>query len=220
MQIGALFDWDGVIIDSAAQHEQSWTWLAELEGLPLVADHFKRGFGLKNERIIPGILGWTSDLDEVARLSNRKEELYRELVVRDGVAPLPGVREFLARLRDAGIPCAVGSSTHRANIETIFRITGLGPFFATVVAAQDVSHGKPDPEVFLKGAERIGVPPARCIVFEDAFAGLEAARAGGMKCVGVATTHRSELLEGKADRVVLRLDELDVAALVALVDGG
>lgn len=220
MQIGALFDWDGVIIDSAAQHEQSWEWVAKLEGLPLAADHFKRGFGLKNERIIPGILGWTNDPEEVARLSNRKEELYRELVVRDGVAPLPGVREFLTRLRDGGVPCAVGSSTHRANIETIFRITGLGGFFATVVAAQDVSHGKPDPEVFLKGAERIGVPPARCIVFEDAFAGLQAARAGGMKCVGVATTHRPELLAGKADRIVHRLDELDVAALVALVEGG
>jgi beta-phosphoglucomutase family hydrolase len=220
MQIGALFDWDGVIIDSAAQHEQSWNWLAELERLPLAADHFKRGFGLKNERIIPGILGWTSDPEEVARLSNRKEELYRELVVRDGVAPLPGVREFLEGLHKAGVPCAVGSSTHRANIETIFRITGLGPFFTTVVAAQDVSHGKPDPEVFLKGAERIGVPPARCVVFEDAFAGLEAARAGGMKSVGVATTNAAAALDGKADRVVHRLDELDVAALVALVDGG
>lgn len=220
MQIGALFDWDGVIIDSAAQHEQSWEWVAKLEGLPLVEDHFKRGFGLKNERIIPGILKWTDDPAEISRLSNRKEELYRELVVRDGVAPLPGVREFLTGLRAGGVPCAVGSSTHRANIETIFRITGLGEFFLAVVAAQDVSHGKPDPEVFLKGAERIGVPPARCIVFEDAFAGLQAARAGGMKCVGVATTHRPELLAGKADRIVHRLDELDVAALVALVDGG
>lgn len=220
MQIGAIFDWDGVIIDSAAQHEKSWEWVAELERLPLVADHFKRGFGLKNERIIPGILGWTDDPAEVARLSNRKEELYRELVVRDGVAPLPGVREFLTRLRDAGVPCAVGSSTHRANIETIFRITGLGEFFNTVVAAQDVSHGKPDPEVFLKGAERIGVPPARCVVFEDAFAGLQAARAGGMKSVGVATTHPPAVLEGKADRIVHRLDELDVAAVVALVEGG
>jgi beta-phosphoglucomutase family hydrolase len=220
MQIGALFDWDGVIIDSAAQHEQSWEWLAELERLPLVEDHFKRGFGLKNERIIPGILGWTSDLEEVSRLSNRKEELYRELVVRDGVAPLHGVREFLTSLRARGVPCAVGSSTHRANIETIFRITGLGEFFQAVVAAQDVSHGKPDPEVFLKGAARIGVPPARCVVFEDAFAGLQAARAGGMKCVGVATTHMAELLVGKADRIVHRLDELDVAALVALVEVG
>ena len=220
MQIGALFDWDGVIIDSAAQHEKSWELLALEVGKPLPGDHFKRGFGLKNERIIPGILGWTDDPAEVGRLSNRKEALYRELVVRDGVTPLPGVREFLVRLRDGGVPCAVGSSTHRENIETIFGATGLGPFFATVVAAQDVSHGKPDPEVFLKGAERIGVPPACCVVFEDAFAGLQAARAGGMKSVGVATTHAPKLLEGKADRVVHRLDELDVAALIALVEGG
>lgn len=220
MDIGALFDWDGVIIDSAAQHERSWELLAREEGRPLPTDHFKRGFGMKNERIFPGILGWTEDPEEIGRMSNRKEALYRELIVRDGVTPLPGVREFLGRLRDGGVPCAVGSSTHRENIETIFRVTGLGGFFAAVVAAQDVSHGKPDPEVFLKGAERIGVPPERCVVFEDAFAGLQAARAGGMRSVGVATTHTPDLLEGRADRIVRRLDELDVAALVALVEGG
>jgi len=220
MEIGAIFDWDGVIIDSAHQHEQSWESLAAEEGLPLPADHFKRGFGLKNERIFPGILGWTSDPKEIHRMSMRKEALYREFVVKDGVEPLPGVREFLARLVAAGVPCAVGSSTHRENIETIIRIAGLDRIFAAIVTAEDVSHGKPDPEVFLKGAGRIGVPPSQCVVFEDAFAGLEAARAGGMRSVGVATTHTPEMLEGRADRIVRRLDELDVAALVSLVEGG
>ena len=220
MRIGALFDWDGVIIDSAAQHEQSWDLLAAEIGKPLPPGHFKKGFGLKNERIIPGILGWTDDPAEVARLSNRKEELYRELVIRDGVTPLRGVEAFLERLKAGGVPCAIGSSTHRENIETILRITGLGPCFRAVVAAGDVSHGKPDPEVFLKCAERIETEPARCVVFEDAFAGLQAARAGGMKSVAVATTHPPELLEGRADRIVRRLDELDVAALAGLVEGG
>lgn len=219
MAIGALFDWDGVIIDSALQHERSWEALAAEAGRPLPADHFVRGFGLKNERIIPGILGWTSDPAEVRQLSLRKEALYRELVARDGVVPLPGVREFLALLAEAGVPCAVGSSTHRENIETIIRVAGLGGFFKTIVAAEDVSHGKPDPEVFLKGAERLGLPPGRCVVFEDAVAGLQAARAGGMRAVGVATTHPPEGLAGHADRIVRRLDELDVAALMALVEG-
>lgn len=220
MEIGALFDWDGVIIDSARQHERSWELLAGEERLPLPADHFKRGFGMKNERIIPGFLGWAGDAAEVHRLSLRKEALYRDLVAREGVEPLPGVLEFLDRLKQAGVPCAVGSSTHRENIELIIRIAGIDGFFRTIVAAEDVSHGKPDPEVFLKGAGRIGVPPGRCVVFEDALAGLQAARAGGMRAVGVATTHAAEGMEGLADRVVRRLDELDVAALVSLVEGG
>ncbi len=216
MEFGAIFDWDGVIIDSSAQHERSWELLADEIGKPLPEGHFKRGFGKKNERIIPD-LGWASEAGDVHRLSLRKEELYRELVRRDGVKPLRGARELLMMLQEAGIPCAVGSSTHRENIETICEITGLRSYFAVVVAAEDVSHGKPDPEVFLKGSEKIGVAPGRCIVFEDALVGLQAARAGGMKCVGVATTEGLETLEGKADLAVESLAFLTMADLEGLV---
>lgn len=217
MDIGALFDWDGVIVDSARQHEESWVLLAREVGQPLPTGHFKLGFGRKNEAIITGILRWTEDPRQIARLSKRKEELYRELVIAEGVDPLPGVREFLERLRAAGVPCAIGSSTHRANIETIFAITGLARFFAQVVSAEDVSAGKPDPAVFLLGAKRIARAPANCVVFEDALAGLQAAQAGGMRAVAVATTHPVNGLEPWADRVVTRLDELDVAELEDIV---
>lgn len=218
MGIGALFDWDGVIIDSARQHAESWERLAREERRALPENHFKIGFGMKNERIIPGLLRWTDDPAEIRRLSLRKEALYREIVVAEGTAPLPGVREFLDRLADAGVPCAIGSSTHRENIDTILALIGLGDRFAHIVTAEDVGHGKPDPEVFLKGAAGIGREPAECIVFEDAITGLEAARRGGMRAVGVATTHPAGSL-GLADRVVHRLDELTVADLVALVHG-
>lgn len=217
MEIGVLFDWDGVIIDSARQHEESWKLLARELGQPLPAGHFKIGFGRKNEAIIADILSWATDPAQIRALSMRKEELYRELVIAQGTAPLPGVREFLERLREAGIPCAIGSSTHRANIETIFCITGLARFFAHVVAAEDVSAGKPDPEVFLLGAAKINRSPGRCIVFEDALAGLQAAGAGGMCPVAVATTHPVTGLEPWADRVVTRLDELSIANLESLV---
>jgi len=217
MQIGALFDWDGVIIDSARQHEESWTLLARELGQTLPSGHFKNGFGRKNEAIISGILGWTSDPAQIRRLSLRKEEIYRELVIAEGTAPLPGVREFLERLRAAGVPSAIGSSTHRANIETIFTITGLARYFDHVVAAEDVTEGKPNPAVFLLGAEKIGRAPNRCIVFEDALPGLQAAQAGGMCAVAVATTHPVAGLESWADRVVIRLDELGVEDLENVV---
>ena len=220
MDIGALFDWDGVLIDSARQHEESWILLAREVGQDLPKGHFKLGFGRKNEAIITDVLGWTEDPRQIAALSMRKEELYRELVISEGTEPLPGVPEFLERLREAGVPCAIGSSTHRANIETIFAITGLARFFSHVVAAEDVTAGKPDPQVFLLGAQHIGRAPGRCIVFEDALAGLQAALEGGMRAVAVATTHPLDGLEPWADRVVKQLDELTVGDLEAIVRSG
>jgi beta-phosphoglucomutase family hydrolase len=212
---GALFDWDGVIIDSSAQHERSWELVSVEENLSLPEGHFKRGFGKKNEVIIPD-LGWATDPAEVRRLALRKEELYRELVLRDGVTVLPGARSLLEALRDAEVPCAVGSSTHRENIETIFRVTGLQPFFQAVVTGEDVSNGKPAPDVFLMGAQRLNLSPGRCVVFEDALVGIEAAHAGGMKCVAVATTNPLELLR-HADLAVKSLEELDVPRLRTLM---
>jgi beta-phosphoglucomutase family hydrolase len=214
--IGAIFDWDGVVIDSSQQHEASWERLAAEEGLKLPLGHFKKSFGMKNEKIIPELLAWTRDPVEIRRLSLRKEALYRDIVVERGISPLPGVKDFIAGLQAAGIPRSVGSSTHRENIETILEVMGFTGRFDAIVTAEDVLHGKPDPEVFLKAAQKIGIPPERCVVFEDAHVGIAAARAAGMKVVAVATTHPASELDG--DRVVHRLDELtpdDLRALVA-----
>ena len=212
-ELGVIFDWDGVIIDSSRQHEESWERLAEEEGKALPRDHFVRGFGKKNEVIIPEILGWADSSAEVHRLSLRKEALYRAIVVEKGLAALPGVHEFLGRLHAAGVPNCIGSSTHRENIETILGVMEFEEFFDEMVTAEDVTRGKPHPDVFLKAAVRIGREPHQCVVFEDAFAGIEAARAGGFKVIGVATTHDRETLSGRVDRVVQRLDELSVGDL-------
>jgi beta-phosphoglucomutase family hydrolase len=214
--IGAVFDWDGVIVDSSTQHEQAWERIAAELGRPLPADHFERGFGLKNERIIREILGWTRDVAEIRRISLRKEELYRVLLRETGISLLPGVAEFLGRLRQQGIPCVVGSSSHRANIEAALAVLELDAFEA-MITAEDVSLGKPDPEVFLLAAERIAVPPSRCVVFEDVPAGIEAARRGGMKAVAVTTSHPAAALV-RADLVVDRLDRLSPEALESLLD--
>jgi beta-phosphoglucomutase family hydrolase len=215
--IGVIFDWDGVIIDSSAAHERSWEVLAAAEGLPLPADHFKKGFGMKNERIIPEILNWSQDPDTINRLGLEKERLYREVLKQTGIQALPGVEVFLARLEAEGVPYAVGSSTSRENIDTVLGLLGWGSRFTRIVSAADVSRGKPDPEVFLKAAALLGVAPERCVVFEDAFVGLVAARAGKMKAIAVATTHSPEKLRMLADEVVCTLDELTVPNLKRLV---
>jgi len=214
--IGAIFDWDGVIIDSSSHHEESWERLAKETGYQLPAGHFKKGFGMKNEFIIPNLLHWTSDPAEVNRLSLRKETLYREIVVEWGLKPLPGVVAWLDQLRDAGISCAIGSSTHRLNIETGLALIGLRDRFHAIITAEDVSHGKPDPEVFLKAAGQVGVAPERAVVFEDALVGIEAAHRGGMKVVAVATTNSIDLLKD-ADLAVHRLDELTIERLRQVV---
>lgn len=218
MSFGAIFDWDGVIIDSSLQHEEGWERLAVEEGKPLPEGHFKKSFGMKNERIIPGILKWTDDPAEIRRLSLRKEELYRIIATEAGIRPLDGVVAFLASLAEARVPCVIGSSTHRRNIEVSLDVMGLRPCFSDIVSAEDVSHGKPDPEVFQIAAGRMDRRPEQCVVFEDAHVGIEAGLAGGFTVVAVAGTHPRETLES-AHRVVDRLDALKVDELALLVGG-
>ncbi len=211
---GAIFDWDGVIINSAEHHERSWERLAKEIGQPLFEGHFKAGFGMKNEVIIPEMLKWATDPEEVRRLSLRKEAIYREVVVERGIVALPGVENWLRTLRDAGIPCVIASSTHRENIDVSLGVLGLESYFSAMVTAEDVKRGKPDPEVFLTAAKRIGVEPGGGVVFEDAFVGVQAARAAKIRVAAVTTTNpRAALVEAKADWVVDRLDELSVSEL-------
>jgi len=217
-RIAAIFDWDGVIIDSAAAHEKSWEKLAAEIGKPLPAGYFKSGFGRRNEYIIPEILGWTRDAGEIARLANRKEELYRVVVQETLREPLPGVRDLLQDLRRAGIPCVVGSSTHRANIELALDRLDLRPYFAGIVSGEDVQRGKPAPDVFLQAAALVDCKPGDCVVFEDALVGIEAGLAGGFAVIAVATTNTPEVLaSARPTRILGRLTEINAAGVAALV---
>ena len=209
----AVFDWDGVIINSEEYHRLGWERLAEEAGLPLPEGHFEKSFGRKNAEIIPDILAWSQDAREIEELSFRKEEHYRTLVRERGVHALPGVIPWLEALQQAGVPCGVGSSAPRANIELSLEMLGCARFFRAVVTAEDVQRGKPAPDVFLAVAARLAAPADRCVVFEDALVGLEAAQNAGMRRVAVATTNPAERLRPFADRVVARLDELSVAEL-------
>ncbi|MEO7167699.1 MAG: beta-phosphoglucomutase family hydrolase [Chthoniobacterales bacterium] len=212
---GAIFDWDGVIIDSAELHEQSWHRLADELGKSIAPGSFLRGFGMKSAQIIAEIHTWANDPAEVARLTERKEALYREIVGQSEIAPLPGVVEWLQTLRGACVPSAVASSTHRANIEAVLERIGLQNAFDAIVSAEDVEYGKPSPEVFLKAAARLEASPGRCVVFEDAHVGIVAAHAARMKVVAVTTTHRAVELSD-ADLVVRQLDELTIEQVAAL----
>ena len=196
-------------MDSSRHHEESWERLAREEGKILPEGHFLKGFGRRNVEIMRDMLHWSEDLNEIQRLSLRKEELYREVVKDWGIEPLPGVRQWLERLREGGIACGIGSSTEEKNVKLGLEILDLEMFFKTAVTAEHVKRGKPAPDVFLEVARRLGARSERCVVFEDAPAGVEAGRAAGMKVVGVTTTHPGGHLES-VDREVERLDELSI----------
>lgn len=209
MRFGAIFDWDGVLVDSAAAHEASWERLALAEGLTLPADHFQRGFGMTNREMIPRVLGWTADAKDIERLSLKKEALYRELIAGGALTLLPGARAWLDRLKAAGIPSVIASSTPRLNITCVLDRLELSGDFLSIVTAEDVRRGKPEPEVFLTAAQRLEWPTARCVVFEDTPVGVQAGVAAGMTVVAVAGSHPRERLQ-QAHRIVDRLDACTV----------
>ena len=209
-----VFDWDGVVVDSSAHHERSWEILATRRGLPLPADHFKRGFGKKNNVIIPD-LGWATAPGDVDALAHEKEEIYRSLVREKGIVPLSGVRELLTALRSKDIPCAIASSTERANLDLPLDLMAMREFFDVIVSGEEVVHGKPDPAVFLLAAERLGIAPADCVVIEDALVGIEAAKRAGMPVLAVATTNPLRAL-GSADAAVESLLQVTPERLAAL----
>lgn len=216
----AIFDWDGVIIDSHDQHERSWILLGAEIGKSITREQFKATFGQRNETIIP-MLGWADpgDHERIRTLGEHKEELYRKAIRQDGIAPLRGVIQTLCSLRDHGVPCAVGTSTPRANVDLVLELTGLEEFFSAIVTAEDVKHGKPDPEVFLTAALDLTTAPEDCVVFEDAHTGIAAAKAAGMKAVAVTTTHPAEsFVDPAPDLIVDRLTELRFNQLEALFD--
>jgi beta-phosphoglucomutase family hydrolase len=214
----AIFDWDGVIVDSSRQHEKAWLRLADELQRPAPPGFFPRSFGMKNEKVIPELLGWTTDSNSIQALSLRKEEIFRELIKEARLEPSPGVLPFLDSLRQESVPCAVASSTPRENIRCVIDLLGLSGFFQAIVCGEDVTHGKPDPEVFLLAAEKLNVPPERCVVFEDAHVGITAARRANMKVVALATTHPMETLQD-ANRTVAGFSELNLADITRLFGG-
>ena len=207
-----LWDLDGTLVDSEDYHWRSWRDTMAGEGVQLSYDRFLASFGLRNDRILRGWLGDNAGVERIERIGDAKEAEYRRLAELEGLTPLPGAAEWAARLHAAGWLQAIASSAPRKNVEVMLRVLHLDRFFDAIAAAEDVTVGKPDPQVFLRAAERLGVPPARCIVVEDAPAGVEAARAGGMRSIGVSQTKQLD-----ADIFVPALDQLADDAFDRLV---
>lgn len=200
-----IFDMDGVIADTREFHLLAFQELGERHGVPMTADQFRGMFGLENSVFLPRMFGRPMAPEESRRLADWKEARYRELIT-GRVELLPGVRELIAWLVAEKRPLAVASSAPRPNVEQVLRTTGIEPYFAALLSSEDVTRHKPHPDVFLTAAARLGTAPERCWVIEDSLHGIEAAKAAGIPCIAVATTHPEEELS-PADVVYPHLEQ-------------
>ncbi len=202
-----IWDLDGVIIDSADEHRRAWQRLARETGVTFTDADFWATFGKRNDDIIPPHWKTTSS-EEIQALAARKEAYFREYV-RQAAAPLPGSMELMRGLHEAGFAQALASSTPIENIELISEILHLKQYLTILVSGETVPHGKPAPDIFLRAAEELHMPPAVCVVIEDAVAGVQAAHAAGMRCIAVAGERDLPGLRA-ADLMVKNLTEVDV----------
>ena len=209
-----IFDLDGVIVDTAVYHYKAWKRLANELGFDFTEEQNEQLKGVSRVRSLQLILGWggvTKTEAEQTDLATRKNNWYVEMINK--MKPneiLPGAKEFLEACRSVGIKTALGSASK--NSGTILTNVGITSLFDAIVDGNHVTEPKPNPEVFLKGAEALGFSPAQCVVFEDAIAGIAAAKNGGMKAVGIGSpqvlTEANLVISGLNKMTLEMLEEL------------
>jgi len=210
-----IFDLDGVIVDTAKYHYIAWKELADSLGFEFTKEHNERLKGVSRVRSLEILLeigNLTFDDEAKQRFAINKNERYVEYVMKmttDEI--LPGVIDFIEEARSKGLKIALGSASK--NAMTILKQTNIVDYFDAVVDGTNVSIAKPDPEVFLKGAEALNVKPEECLVFEDAEAGVEAAIRGNMLCVGIGSP---ETL-GNANYVMPGFKDMSYEKLIEII---
>lgn len=214
-QIACIFDLDGVLVDTAVYHYQAWKKLANSLGFDFSHAQNEQLKGVNRQRSLEKILNWggiTKTAAEQEELATLKNSWYVDMISKmSDTEVLPGSLQLLTELQAAGVPVALGSASKNSGL--ILERTGLSHFFTAIVDGNSVTSSKPDPEVFLKGAELLKTEAAHCIVFEDAAAGVEAALAAKMAVVGIGTV---ENLPG-ADIVIEDLSKINLEKLKALL---
>lgn len=210
-----IFDMDGVIIDSNPFHKISLRQFCEKYGYHLSdRELIKKIYGRTNKDWIANLFGALSK-EELSRYGEEKEALFREIYKND-ISALRGLPEFLGSLKEKNIPIAIGTSAPRSNVDFVLASTGLEKYFSVILDESNVEQGKPNPEIYLKVAAKLGYEPSRCIVFEDSLSGVESAQRAGAKVVGVATTHSFDELN-HTDFVIQDFMDLDPAFLFSTV---
>jgi beta-phosphoglucomutase len=189
-RLAFIFDMDGVLVDSTPVHLEAWRVYNRRFGLETTDAMQEHMLGWRNDDIVRGFFGEGLPPAEVAARGAAKEELYRQMIgERIDEILVPGLRQFLERYRD--VPMGLATNAERENIDFVLDRARLRPYFRAVVDGHDVRNPKPDPEIYLKTSKLLKTSPENCIVFEDSYTGVDAARAAGMRVVGVSTTYEN-----------------------------
>lgn len=210
-----VFDMDGVLVDSNPFHLAKWVAFLGERGIPFDRDKLPgQIFGQRNDTVLRRFLGEDLSRAESRRMSEELEARFRE-VFRPHAKPLPGLRSLIDECVNAGIPLGVASSAMRKNVDFVVDALGIAPSLQAVISGDEISRAKPDPEIYLLAAQRLGVDPAVAVAFEDSFVGIEAVRRAGMKCVAIASTFSVECLrtETEADSVARSFEEMTLEGL-------
>jgi HAD superfamily hydrolase (TIGR01509 family) len=210
----AIFDHDGVLVDSFELHQEAWIELGRCSGLNFTRAFIHETFGMTNPAIFRKLLGDSITAHDVQAYSELKEVCYRD-AARGKIRLMDGVRGTLDALTAQGVKLAIGSSGVLANLELTVNECGLAGRFAAIASLEDITRSKPDPQVFLVAAAKSRCDPSRSVVFEDAPVGIQAAKAAGMYAVGLTTTQPAPaLVAAGADEVVENLMGYDVVGLL------
>jgi beta-phosphoglucomutase len=210
-----IFDMDGVLVNSNPFHVQKWKEFLEERRIPYNAEDLpKQILGIRNDTAFQRFFGRELGEGELEKLSEGLEASFRA-VFRPHAQPLPGLKALIDECHAEGIPLAVASSAMSKNVDFVVDTLKLRPYFAAIATGDDVSRPKPDPEIYLKTAEQLGLAPVKCVAFEDSFVGIESAKRAGMKCVAIASTFPAEELrrQTQADLVVKGFEELSLSRL-------
>jgi beta-phosphoglucomutase len=209
----AIFDMDGVVVETVQMHFQAWKRMFEEHGKPFTFDEYKAKVdGIPRRDGARAILGGLSQ-EELDRACDIKQGYFLEFLEKEKVPAYAGTVALIRAIRASGHKAALISSSK--NLPRIIASAGVADIWDSIVNGSEITRGKPDPQIFLMAAERLGAKPADCVVFEDAVQGVEAAKRGGMKCVGI-DRYGSPARLSKADVVVSDLSEINVAGLDAL----
>lgn len=212
MKKAAIFDMDGTLVANSPIHIRAFEIFCARYGVTDWREKLANGFGMGNDDIMRLVMPEEVIREKgLAALADEKEAIYREIYAPD-IRPVEGLKELLERLRAAGIPCAVGSSGCKTNVDFVLDSCAIRPYFDAAISGDMVSRCKPDPEIYLTAAAALGVSPADCVIFEDAWAGFEAARrAGAGRIVALTTTLPREELEREpqADRIIDSFADID-----------
>ena len=210
-----IFDMDGVLVDSNPFHIQKWADFLSEHGIRFDPEELPRQvLGLRNDHAFRYFFGSEMTKEEMARLSEELENRFRSSF-RAHAKPLPGLENLIRQCHQAGMLMAVASSAMAKNVEFVVDALDFNAYFRCLVSGDEVRHPKPHPEIYLRTAEKLGVPPGACVAFEDSFVGIESAKNAGMKCVAIASTFPDEELRahGRADMVVPGFPSVDLSAL-------